>query len=214
MKGGKASNWQGGIRVNAFVTGGYLPAKVRGTKTDQLIHLCDWYVTFCGLAGIDAKDHAAEAAGLPPVECFNVWPVVSGENNTSPRREIILADGASFNTTKRSAGFGLISGDYKLLVGIIRFAGWTGPSYPNASSPALSTMTTEVCQPGCLFNIKDDPNEYHNLNNTMPALAREMRTRLVEYLKTTFRPDRGREDPAACKQAVEGYGGFWGPWLK
>ena len=42
LRGGKFSDWQGGIRVNAFVSGGYLPDKMRGQKTDSYIHLTDW----------------------------------------------------------------------------------------------------------------------------------------------------------------------------
>ena len=42
LKGGKFSNFQGGIRVNAFVLGGYLHEKMRGQKTDGYIHLADW----------------------------------------------------------------------------------------------------------------------------------------------------------------------------
>lgn len=32
LKGGKLSDWQGGVRVNAFVAGGYLPEKMQGLK--------------------------------------------------------------------------------------------------------------------------------------------------------------------------------------
>jgi arylsulfatase I/J len=31
-----------GIRVNAFVSGGFLPAKVRGTKLEGMMHIADW----------------------------------------------------------------------------------------------------------------------------------------------------------------------------
>ena len=37
LKGGKMGNWDGGIRVNAWVSGGFLPPKVRGTKYDGLV---------------------------------------------------------------------------------------------------------------------------------------------------------------------------------
>ena len=33
---------QGGIRVNAFVSGGFLPAAKRGTELDAYIHIADW----------------------------------------------------------------------------------------------------------------------------------------------------------------------------
>eukprot|EP00666_Eupelagonemidae_sp_cell4sb_P007893 gene7893-16554_t len=34
---------RGGIRVNAFAAGGFLPAAVRGTKQTSLIAGWDWY---------------------------------------------------------------------------------------------------------------------------------------------------------------------------
>ena len=45
LKGGKHSNWQGGVRVNAFLSGGALPQAVRGTVSDELITVWDWYAT-------------------------------------------------------------------------------------------------------------------------------------------------------------------------
>ncbi len=56
LKGGKFSDWQGGVRVNAFVSGGYLPQKMRGQKTEGYIHIADWYSTFCALAGVDPSE--------------------------------------------------------------------------------------------------------------------------------------------------------------
>lgn len=35
---------QGGVRVNAFVSGGYLPEPVRGTKQEGIVHVADWLV--------------------------------------------------------------------------------------------------------------------------------------------------------------------------
>ena len=40
LRGGKASNWQGGIRVNAWVSGGALPAAMNGKKLEGLT--CVW----------------------------------------------------------------------------------------------------------------------------------------------------------------------------
>ena len=39
--GGKYAMFEGGIRVNAFVSGGFLPASVRGTKLSEMIHIVD-----------------------------------------------------------------------------------------------------------------------------------------------------------------------------
>ena len=51
LKGGKYNNWEGGIRVNAFVSGGFLPASQRGTKYEGLVAGWDWYATFCAFGG-------------------------------------------------------------------------------------------------------------------------------------------------------------------
>ena len=49
LKGGKMEQWEGGIRVNAWVSGGFLPPKVRGTKYEGLACGWDWYGTFSEL---------------------------------------------------------------------------------------------------------------------------------------------------------------------
>ena len=79
LKGGKMSNWEGGIRVNALAAGGALPPHVRGTRQEGLIAAWDWYATFARLAGVDdIVDKRAASAGLPPVDSIDVWPLLSG----------------------------------------------------------------------------------------------------------------------------------------
>ena len=84
LKGLKASDWQGGIRVNTFVSGGYLPEDMRGTMTDEYIHLADWYATFSNLAGVDPTDELAASFGLPEIDSLDMWPLISGQVSTSP----------------------------------------------------------------------------------------------------------------------------------
>ena len=201
LKGAKFSDWQGGIRVNAFVTGGYLPEKMRGQKTEGYIHLADWYGTLCSIAGVNPTDEAAAKAKLPPVDSFNVWPLISGENSTSPRTDIPV----SHNT--------LISGDYKIITGNIKYSVWTGPQYPNATTTPKNIHIEEHCGDGCLFNIKNDPNEYENLAGKMPNVLADMQKKLQKYQATYFNLDCGEKSPKACETALNKYGGFWGPFL-
>ena len=42
LRGGKFSNWEGGIRVNAFVAGGAVPPTRRGTREAALSAVWDW----------------------------------------------------------------------------------------------------------------------------------------------------------------------------
>ena len=52
------NNFDGGIRGNSFVSGGFLPPAVRGTRFDGLVALWDWYHTFCSLAVHTYKNQA------------------------------------------------------------------------------------------------------------------------------------------------------------
>lgn len=63
-RGEKRTNYEGGMRVAAFVSGGLLPEVVRGTTSDIRFHIVDWYPTFCRLAGVPASD-ASPVAPLP-----------------------------------------------------------------------------------------------------------------------------------------------------
>ena len=202
MKGGKYSDWQGGIRVNAFVSGGYLPEKMRGQKSEGYIHIADWYATFCALVGADPNDEEAAKVNLPPIDSLNMWPLISGANSTSPRTDIP----ASYYT--------LISGDYKITTGVLNYSIHTGPQFPNITTdPKVIHTAQHDCGNGCLYHIKEDPYEYNNLATKMPDMLKTMQKKLAKYQKTYFNPDRGNNWPAACETALNKYGGFWGPYL-
>ena len=201
LKGGKWTDWQGGVRVNSFATGGYLPEKMRGQKTEGYIHIADWYSTFCALAGVDPTDDRAAKAKLPPIDSLNVWPLISGQNSTSPRVDIPIS-----NTT-------LISGDYKILVGNVDQAGWTGPVYPNTTKPSGISAVEKCGKSGCLYNIQEDPEERKNLADTMPDMLKEMQMKLEKYSSGRFNPDRGNSWPGACDIATKTYNGYWGPFV-
>ena len=199
LKGSKASDWQGGVRVNAFVSGGYLPTDMQGQKTEGYIHLADWYATFCGLAGVDPTDELAASAGLPEIDSLDMWLLISGENSTSPRTDIPI----SYNA--------LISGDYKILTGTVPLAVWTEEDYPNGNTVSL---VDEYCtSEGCLYNIKDDPEELINLASNETSVLTSMRSKLQDYQATRFNPDRGSIAPEACEAALGEYEGFWGPFV-
>ncbi|XP_065199150.1 arylsulfatase B-like [Sycon ciliatum] len=201
LRGGKLTSWQGGVRVNAFVSGGFIPSAMRGKKLEEYIALADWYATFCSLAGVDPADERAKLAGLPPVDGLDMWPMLSGANLTSPRTEIPLSPG-------------LISGDYKILVGNNGQAGWTGPQYPNSTNPRGGIDAKVACgDDGCLFNIRTDPEERTNVAALQPAILKQLQERLQAWDATAFNPDRGQQWPEACQTAIEKYGGYWGPFL-
>ena len=88
LKGGKMNNWEGGIRGNSFISGGFVPAARRGTVYQGLVTVWDHYATFCHLAGVDPTDHRAAVASLPPIDSYSHALMILGTNLTSPRTEI------------------------------------------------------------------------------------------------------------------------------
>ena len=251
LKGGKMNNWEGGIRGNAFVSGGFVPAAMRGSKYEGLVTLWDWYATFSALAGVDAADHRAAKAQLPPIDSHDMSAVILGKNLTSPRTEIpIGTEPRASNLTNAplcssyngatpyyddphvlgdeiapapkqgrcTTVSGIIvdegaAGLWKLLTGDVEQDMYTGPHYPNATTDEISNSFVGHCALGCLYNLRDDPLETHDLAATMPAKAAALRAKVEAYETTAFNPDRGNVNPAACDNALGKYGGFWGPFL-
>eukprot|EP01051_Picozoa_sp_SAG22_P031893 SAG22_NODE_13161_length_416_cov_1.520505_1_plen_128_part_01 len=81
--------------MNSFVSGGFLPAVVQGTKYTGLVAAWDWYATFCSFAGVDATDHRAAVAGLPPIDSIDMTPVLLGKpGNPRPRTALPLGSSA------------------------------------------------------------------------------------------------------------------------
>lgn len=91
LKGGKYSFFEGGIRAAGFVSGGMIPDMVRKKPIKGMIHIADWYATFCFLAGIDPYDENAAENKLPPVDSINLWPYIAGTVVESPRKELFVS---------------------------------------------------------------------------------------------------------------------------
>lgn len=229
LKGGKFSNWEGGIRTAAFASGGFLPDLVRGTVQSGLIGGWDWYATFAGLAGVDPTDHRAQAAGLPPIDSVDIWPLLSGKTDISPRKQIVIGSNvggwSNGRTSANTTVGGLIVPPYKLLVGYgvnntINMASWPGPISPNSSkiSPDFAD-TTMTCgrdpQNGCLFDVYADPTEHFNLAAEKPSLFKNLLKELDLKQKGVYSPlrDGGVNKNLACEQAKMN-GNFWGPFIK
>ena len=66
--------FEGGLRTLAFVSGGLIPENMRGKSTDDFIHIADWYITLCRLAGVDPCD---SGTGKFPVDGLDVWPIIT-----------------------------------------------------------------------------------------------------------------------------------------
>merc|ERR1712137_1232352 len=232
LRGGKFSNFEGGVRVNAFVNGGFVPSVRRGSKLEGLATGWDWYATYAALAGVDPTDHLAASAGLPPHDSLNIWPWLSGADSDSPRKEVVLGETTSLtpNGDGQTIVGGIIRGKYKLLVGAnarkcntnlmtyrVSQDVLTGPSWPDHIISLRPMIFTRHCgrtaEVGCLFDIFKDPYETTSIATQNETLFADMLARLDEMQKTVYSPIRGSKQKAACTEAETVYGDYWGPWV-
>jgi arylsulfatase A-like enzyme len=54
----------------AMVTGGFLPAELRGTKNFAQMHVADWYPTLCNLVGVDPTDTVSIMGAPRPIDGY------------------------------------------------------------------------------------------------------------------------------------------------
>lgn len=218
LRGAKFSNWEGGIRVPGFISGGALPTHVRGTRASGLAAVWDFHATIVDVAGGHLFDARAAAAGLPPVDAVSHWAYWSGQTSEPPRTE--LAIGAVYGNAHGAGKHpqttveGLIQGSHKVLVGSFAEAVLFGPQYPNKTTDLPDIWNTIAdCSEGCLYDLEADPSESVDLAGEKPELLQAMLTRMREINSTVFSPERGEKDPLACEKALGDYGGFWGPFV-
>ena len=154
------------------MTGGFLPNERRGKSESGIIHICDWERTFCEMIGVNPFDPTASKYHYPQIDGLNVWPMISGQNETSPRNEIPISANA------------LIQGQYKYLNGNVGYASWEGMEFPNSSSPQHPVQgTTMNCDKGCLFDLQNDMTEHQNIASQNPQIVQTMSQRLNELKK-------------------------------
>ena len=107
------------------------------------------------------------------------------------------------------------AGLWKLLTGDVQQAVYMGPHFPNASTNEISAQFVGHCADGCLYELRGDPLERHDLAASPEQATRltRMRAKLMAYEATAFNPHRGAQATAACDAAFAKYGGFWGPFM-
>jgi arylsulfatase A-like enzyme len=127
-RGNKHTNWQGGMNGAAFVSGGFVPAALRGTHSDVAMHIVDWYATFCALAGVDPNDES----GVPPLPIDpdlpptlpppkdlygdQSWPNMDGVNVWPFLKAGSTDRGAAHRSLALSREVLLVNGTFKLVV--------------------------------------------------------------------------------------------------
>ncbi|KAJ8305135.1 hypothetical protein KUTeg_017314 [Tegillarca granosa] len=210
LRGWKGSLWEGGMKGVGFVHSEMLRNK--GSKSNALIHVTDWFPTLVSLAGGNLN-------GTKPLDGFDQWKAIS--QGADSQREVILhnidplyrrsGNPVYTNTFDTSVRAAIRWGDWKLITGnpehdeILKqeFENLevTGNWYSNHSNKNKKNVW--------LFNISEDPTEHTDLSDSKPDLVKQMLDILANYNATAVPCRYPKIDPQANPKYHEGY---WGPW--
>ena len=219
QRGGKGSNWEGGVHQPAVWGGGLIPPSRRGVELPRAaagaFAIADAHATFLARAGLPLADPNPRAPA--PVDGLDVWDWVLGSGAPmSPRITAGLPlDHLNYPFQNRGLVGAYIKGDLKLIVGAPGGEGqaaWYGgpPAYftPNASMPMppinVFACDQAVAPGGCLFNLTSDPNEHEDIAAAQPALFAAMMADFVA-LNSTYHPPwivPPSEEKEACAVAL------------
>ncbi|XP_057307730.1 arylsulfatase B-like [Hydractinia symbiolongicarpus] len=214
LRGIKRTLYEGGVRAAGFIHSKLL--KSPGRVSMDLMHVTDWLPTFVNLAGGSVKPNN-------PLDGVNQWETLQNMVPSS-RKEVLL------NMVDNSTG-ALRMGDWKILLEVMPqgkyWDGWYAPPQVQNKELVEKMFVDASVQCGevpenvthctkehgyCLFNIKEDPCEYHDLSKEYPDIFKQMLSRLDEYRKTMVPPrNKNIVDPLSNPKL---HNGVWQPWVK
>jgi arylsulfatase I/J len=238
-RGGKYSDFEGGVRAAAFISGGFLPTDLHSKTYGGIIHICDWYTSLLTLAGATPPHIAADnGPGMPPLDSINIWPALTS-NITSPRVVVPLSSahgppgwgpmsetgpciepGIFNNSNARCSQGAMIVGDWKLYYGPYRqtnwtcnFCWWTPARFPSQTTPAATSEPFTCDKGGCLFDLANDPQERADVAVGNPAKLAELQAAFASVQATVWWSRGGAEvlQPELCA-AVLAHGNHVAPF--
>eukprot|EP01084_Bolivina_argentea_P071225 129521_1 len=208
LRGGKTTNFEGGVRVPMVISGGILPNKMVGKSLNGLVHLLDLHSTFCELSGVDCNETNKNAPSN--MDSVNMWDYFSGKISESPRTQIVHEHDMYTNITYGA----LRSGDYKIIVHNESLASWYGQFSPNETwQNSYKYINACSVNKPCLFNVIDDPTEHDDLNDKLPNVTQRLLAEFYSF-NTEYHPPKQNppvEKQNACNAAYQHHG-FLFPW--
>ncbi|XP_070563087.1 arylsulfatase B-like isoform X2 [Ptychodera flava] len=198
--------FEGAVRVPAMIHGPLV--KQKGYVHDGLNHITDWHTTILSMAGITPE---SDLDGMDIVDMI-------ANGSPSPRKEFVY----NIDQFEMSPGAAIRVGDWKLITGnpnmnypgqvLSEVDGWLPVDREVIKPKGVLDMKvpTPPANVTLLFNLKDDPEERHDLSHKLPMKVEELRRKLDEYRKDVVPLIDTTLDP---KADPDNFDGVFSPWL-
>ena len=132
LRGSKGSDFEGGVRVAAFVSGGFVLHGSPTATIPGLMHIADWWATLSAIAGAPPVDTMAAAhPGIPSIDSIDMSAMLSGANATSPRTELVLSSLAPLEGAGAALIMVIDGVKWKLVRGSQGNGAYPSPAMPN-----------------------------------------------------------------------------------
>lgn len=156
FRGEKNTNWEGGWRVPAMVR---WPGQIEaGSVTNEIVHHMDWLPTFLEVAGNpDVKEELLEGVTVDEMagreyrvhlDGYSILPLLTGETDESPRKEIFYFSDDGDLTALRYDDWKLVFMEQRIYTTL---EAWANPFTP--------------LRVPLMFNLRRDPYERSQLTS-------------------------------------------------
>lgn len=168
LRGEKQTNFEGGVRAVAFVTGpgAKLSPAVVGTSSTALMHVTDWFPTIMELAGATSRN-------ANPLDGVSQWNAIA--NGGASARDVVVLNmsprGKPLHGAIRQGPWKLIF--MSVILGSIAMPR-TGQYLPGGWTDGVQIDLPPPVRGAWLFNVIDDPYETTNLVESNPDKYQEL----------------------------------------
>eukprot|EP01084_Bolivina_argentea_P003676 6916_1 len=226
LRGGKATLYDGGVKGAGFISGGWLNDNRRGKQMNALMHITDWYPTFCDIIGIEPTNKSI-LDGYSQLD-----NIQNGETDIYAPRSEILHNIDPINCPIKQFDIcgGIRMKNWKLVIGsevTMPSPGWyplddVNQNYTtiqcsnndgNYNYPPLQNNECPFNGKACLFDIVNDPCEYYDESQNESAIYKQLYDRLLYYNSTMVTPLQLLYPVNSTAANPDNFGGFWSPWI-
>lgn len=176
LRSGKVTNYEGGIKVWAGMSGGLVPPELRGTTLDELTHIVDFAATAMRLSmTLDQYNERGTLSGTSKI--------IDGNNlflfeHHDLLVHYVLPHYVPSWMYQGDNDYAATDGEWKYYMGFTstsaQGAGWYNTPELGIitidNEPATFANAGGYCDHGCLFHIETDPSEYSDVSGEYPEI--------------------------------------------